>query len=404
MIISETVRVSLAAIVANKLRSVLTMLGIIIGIAAVIAIVTLGDAGQRRVTSDFQSLGTNLLSVRPGRGGSGPVDRGTSAKLTPDDAAALSAGAGHIAAVAPEMEGRFQVEFEGGNANLSVLGSWPSYFPVNNHTLTKGRLFTDADGRARTRVAVLGALVGKKLGLTSSDELLGETIRIRGLPFEVVGVLKQKGGPGFANPDEGVYVPLAVAQFRLLGTDRLRSINVQATAPESMDDATIEIDRVLRRRHRLDADAESDFSIGNQASLLDTVKTVTGTLSALLAGIAAISLLVGGIGIMNIMLVSVTERTKEIGLRNLLGARRRDILLQFLVEALVLCVSGGVVGLALGTGGSLAVLKAVGWPAAFSASAALLAVGFSAAVGLFFGIWPARRAALLSPIEALRYE
>jgi putative ABC transport system permease protein len=404
MNLGETVRVSLSAIVANKLRSLLTMLGIIIGIAAVIAIVTLGNAGQARVTSDFQSLGTNLLSVRPGRGGSGPVDRGTNAKLTPDDATALIVGTRHIAAVAPEMETRLQVEYEGGNANLSVLGGTPSYFQVNNHTLAKGRLFTDAEGRSRTRVAVLGALVGKKLGLSSSDELLGATIRVRGLPFEVVGVLTQKGGPGFANPDEGVYVPLSVAQFRLIGSERLRSINVQAASPGEMDAAMIEIDRVLRRQHRLDADAESDFSIGNQASLLGTVQTITRTLSLLLAGVAAISLLVGGIGIMNIMLVSVTERTKEIGLRKSLGARRRDILWQFLVEALVLCVSGGVVGFALGAGGSFAILKAAGWPAGFSAGAALLAVGFSAAVGVFFGIWPARRAALLSPIEALRYE
>jgi putative ABC transport system permease protein len=404
MIISETVSVSLSAVFANKLRSLLTMLGIIIGIAAVILIVTLGDAAQSSITRQLQGLGTNLLTVRPGRGGFGPVDRGTSAKLTVEDADALLAGAPTIAAVSPQMESRLQLEYGTGNANLSVLGTWPSYFSVNNQTIAGGRFFNENESRGRRRVVVLGALVGEKLGLGSSRELLGKSVRIRGIPFEVIGVLEEKGGGGFQNPDESVYVPLSTAQFRLMGTEQLGSINVQAVSAEAMDGAMVDIDQVLRRQHRLGPGQESDFSIGNQTSLLDTVTTTTQTLSLLLAGIAAISLLVGGIGIMNIMLVSVTERTREIGLRKSLGARKRDIMLQFLVEALVLCIAGGLIGLLIGMGGSALILRVAGWDFTFAPDAALMAVGFSAAVGIFFGLWPARRAASLVPIEALRYE
>ncbi|MFN7134496.1 MAG: ABC transporter permease, partial [Myxococcales bacterium] len=297
-----------------------------------------------------------------------------------------------------------QVERGARNANLSVIGTWPSYFEVNNHTLATGRLFNEPEDRGRRRVAVLGALAGSQLGVADTTSLVGETIRIRGTPFEVIGVLEEKGAQGFFNPDEAIFIPIATAQLRVLGTNRIRSIAVQAVSAEAMTEAMGDIDQTLRRVHKLRPGVESDFNIRDQASLLSTMQETTRTFSFLLAGIAAISLLVGGIGIMNIMLVSVTERTREIGLRKALGARRGDILLQFLIESMVLCLVGGCLGIALGVGGSWMLERFAGWTVRVAPEAVLLSVAFSAGVGIFFGLWPARRAALLSPIEALRYE
>ncbi|HEX7117600.1 MAG TPA: ABC transporter permease [Longimicrobiales bacterium] len=403
MLIGEILRVAFGAIVSNKLRAFLTMLGIIIGIAAVITMVALGEGAQRQVEARLQALGTNILTVRPGQNFFGGIDRGD-ARLTAEDAEALLVDRRSILAVAPEMERRQQVEYGSGNANLSILGTWPSYFEMQNHALAAGRIFTEGEERGRRRLAVLGAYVGERLGVPATAALIGQTIRIRGIPFEVIGVLREKGEAGWQNPDATIYIPLATAQFRVFGTEWVRTISVQAVSDRAMDDAMAEIDRVLRREHRVRPGEPSDFTVRNQASLLSTFQETTQTFSFLLAGIALVSLLVGGIGIMNIMLVSVTERTREIGIRKALGARRRDILLQFLIEALVLCLAGGVLGLALGVGGAFLLQRLAQWNTAVSSGAVVLALGFSAVVGIFFGLWPARRAAKLDPIVSLRYE
>ncbi len=402
MLITEILRVALSAIRANKLRSFLTALGIIIGIASVITMVALGEGAQRAVEARLRTLGTNVLTVRPGQEMRGGVDRGD-ARLRPEEARALLRAPHAIGAASPELQRRVQVEFGEANASLQVSGVWPSYFGIQNHQLAVGRLFSEAEERGRRRVVLLGATVADKLQSTAA-ELLGQSVRIAGVSFQVIGVFAEKGSVGFSSPDDGLYVPLSTAQFRIFGDDRVNAIYVQATSEREVNGAIAEIDSVLRRERRLRPAAQSDFTIRNQATLLSTFEATTKTFSFLLAGIALVSLLVGGIGIMNIMLVSVTERTREIGVRKALGARKRDILLQFLIEALVLCLAGGVVGIAIGFGAAEAVRRFAGWNAEVAPGAVALAFSFSAAVGIFFGLWPARKAARLDPIEALRYE
>jgi putative ABC transport system permease protein len=403
MLIGEIIQVALGAIAANKMRSFLTMLGIIIGIAAVITMVSLGEGAQKDVQARLQSMGTNVLTVRPGQNMFGGIDRGD-ARLTAKDAEALIVEPRAIRAVAPEMERRQQVVFGAGNANLSIMGSWPSYFDIHNHEIAYGRLFTEGEERGRRTLAVLGAHVGERLGNPVTSGLIGQRISIRGIPFEVIGVLEEKGSQGFNNPDENIYIPLATAQFRVFGTEWIRAMSVQVVNERQMDGALAEIDQVLRRQHRIRPGEPSDFNVRDQTSLLSTFQETTQTFTFLLAGIASISLLVGGIGIMNIMLVSVTERTREIGIRKALGAKRRDILMQFLLESLVLCVAGGALGCAGGISGALLLQNMAGFNIAISPQAVGVAFGFSAAVGIFFGMWPARRAALLDPIVSLRYE
>jgi putative ABC transport system permease protein len=404
MLLGEIVRVALEALRANKLRSLLTMLGIIIGVGAVITMIALGSGAQKSVQDRIQALGPTLLSIYPGQSFMRGVASDTRVSLTMDDDTALANNARYLTDVVPELSRSLQIQQGSQNINVSVVGTTPNYAPVRNYTLTAGRMFTAGDDAARRRVAVLGSAIPNMLNV-NRDAVIGQEILIRGIAFEIIGVLSEKGSQGsFSNPDEQILIPLETARYRVMGTDRLRDIAVKVGDVSNMNLAMIEIERVLRRQHKIRAGQDNDFQIRNQTDLLATLQQTTETFKYLLAGIAAVSLLVGGIGIMNIMLVSVTERTREIGVRKALGATRFNIMFQFLVEALVLCLVGGLIGVLCGSLGAVVLSKLAHWNTLISPLAILLAFVFSAAVGLFFGIWPARRAAGLDPIAALRYE
>jgi len=402
VLVWETLRVALESLRANKLRSFLTMLGIVIGIAAVITMVALGTGARAAVEEQIASLGADVLTVRAGQAWFRGVRSGE-AEMTVDDALAVEAGADLLSAVSPEMSGNAQVEFGNTNANVRIYGSDVDWLEANGYSVGLGRFFTEQEDAGRRRVAVLGGAVPAVLQ-TTAEALVGEVIRVRNVPFEVIGVLEEKGSTGFFNEDEVIVIPLETAMFRVLGTDRISSFDAVVRSPEAMSAAMAQIESVLRRQHRLRPGQENDFWIMDRRELLGTREETTNTFSFLLAAIALVSLAVGGIGIMNIMLVSVTERTREIGVRKALGATRRAILLQFLLEALVLTFLGGVIGITLGTGASFLLSEMANWNTSVSLDAIGLAVAFSVLVGLFFGIWPANRAARLDPIVALRYE
>ena len=406
MLIGEIISVALGALRANKLRSLLTMLGIVIGVAAVIAMIALGNGAQKAVKDRISALGTTLLTVMPGQAfGMGGIRSGDQQKMTMDDAKAIEEHGEHIIAVQPEMQRQLQIQYNNRNANTSIVGTTPNYLEVRKYELEAGKMFTPGHDAARARVAVVGPAVAALLGFDNPVALVGEQVRIRGIQFDVIGVLKSKGqGGGFGNPDEQVLIPINTARFRAMGTDRLRSINVLASSEDDIPLAMAEIQKVLRREHRLRPGREDDFNIRNQSDFLNTLGETTAVFGLLLAGIATVSLVVGGIGIMNIMLVSVTERTREIGVRKALGATRTNILSQFLIEAVVLCILGGIVGILVGSGTAYMLSRSFQWNTQISSSAVIMAFLFSAAVGVVFGVWPARRAAMLDPIQALRYE
>ncbi|MBK6486653.1 MAG: ABC transporter permease [Gemmatimonadetes bacterium] len=407
MLFGETFRVALGALRANKLRSLLTMLGIVIGVGSVIAMIALGTGAQSAVKDRITALGTTLLTVSPGqmfgRGGVSSVD--DRAKLTMKDAVALEERGTSFTAVQPEMSRTLQVQYLNKNTNSSITGTTANYLVVRKYELAAGRMFSSAEDNAKARVAVVGPEVLKNLGLESPYAILDEQIRIRGIQFTVVGVLKSKGQSSpWANPDDQILVPLNTARFRVIGSDRIRSISVLAKSEAQIPETMADIQKILRREHKLRQGRPDDFTIRNQSDFLSTFAETTVVFTYLLAGIAAVSLLVGGIGIMNIMLVSVTERTREIGVRKALGATRFNILFQFLIEAVVLCLLGGLVGILLGGGVATWLSNAFEWNTQISSSSVVMAFGFSALVGVVFGVWPARRAARLDPISALRYE
>ena len=404
MLLGETIAVAFQSIRANKLRAVLTMLGIIIGVGAVITMVALGSGAQKAVEERIAALGANVLTVFAGQGRFGGIRITDQTILSTDDYEALLRDAALLQAVVPEMQQSFQVKYGNQNSNVNVVGTTPNYIEVRNYSVPHGRMFTSGDDEARQRYAVLGAAVPRMLGANPAG-MINQTVQIRGINFEIIGVLSEKGAAGgWGNPDEQILIPLQTAKYRVFGSDRLRSMSVQVADGVPIEQGMVDLERVLRREHKIRPGQENDFTIRNQQDLLATQQQTTQVFTTLLASIAAVSLLVGGIGIMNIMLVSVTERTREIGVRKALGATRGNIMLQFLVEALALCLVGGALGVLLGVGAAITLSRVMQWNTLISPAAVTIAFGFSAIVGLFFGLWPARRAARLDPIVALRYE
>ena len=404
MLLFEIVMVAMGAVRANLLRSVLTTLGIVIGIAAVITMVALGEGAQQSIQEQINRMGTSVLTIRPGQQYSMGVSRGDS-EMSIDDAIALRAETLGLMKVSPEQQSSMQVSYLRWNSRTQISGVWPEYFEIYNLELSHGRFFTESEVQGRRRVAVLGFSLPEDLGETPPELLLGDKIQIRGITFDVVGILTEKGDGGMLRPDRSIFVPQSTAQYRIMGSrNRLNTIYAATETPDELDMAYAEIDRIMRREHRIRGGEDADFSISNAADMLETFNETRQTFTLLLAGIAGISLLVGGIGIMNIMLVSVTERTREIGVRKALGATRSAIMTQFMVEALFLCVLGGMLGVAAGYGAAAAMTRFADWETAVAPEAVAAAIVFSAAVGLFFGIWPAWKAAILNPIDALRYE
>jgi putative ABC transport system permease protein len=404
MLVGETVAVAFQSIRANKLRSILTMLGIIIGVGAVITMVALGSGAQKAVEDRIAALGANVFTVFAGQGSRGGIRITDRTILSTDDYESLVRDGKLLKAVVPEMQQSLQVKYGNQNSNITVIGTTPNYLDVKNYTVPHGRMFTPGDDEARQRYAVLGAAVPRMLG-GNPAAMIHQTLQIRGINFEIIGVLSEKGSAGgWSNPDEQVLIPLQTAKYRVFGSDRLRSMSVQVADGVPIQQGMVDLERILRREHRIRPGGENDFTIRNQQDILATQQETTQVFTTLLASIAAVSLLVGGIGIMNIMLVSVTERTREIGVRKALGATRANIMLQFLVEALALCLVGGLLGILAGIGTALALSRIMQWNTLISPIAVAVAFGFSALGGLFFGIWPARRAARLDPIVALRYE
>jgi putative ABC transport system permease protein len=404
MLLGETLAVALQSIRANMMRSVLTMLGIIIGVGAVITMVALGSGAQKAVQDRIAALGANVFTVFAGQGSQGGVRIADRTILSTDDYEALRRDARLLKAVVPEMQQSLQVKYGNQNSNLNVVGTTSNYVNVRNYTVPYGRMFSQGEDAARQRYAVLGSAVPRMLA-GNPAAMIHQTLLIRGIPFEVIGVLGPKGAAGgFGNPDEQILVPLNTARYRVFGSNRVRSFAIQVADSVPIEQGMVDLERILRREHKIRPGAENDFTIRNQQDVLATQQQATQVFTSLLASIAAVSLLVGGIGIMNIMLVSVTERTREIGVRKALGATQLNIMMQFLIEALTLCLMGGLLGVLLGVGTAVLLSKLMQWNTLISPMAVGVAFAFSAGVGLFFGIWPARKASKLDPIVALRYE
>lgn len=401
MVVKETLRSALRSLSSNRLRTALTALGMVIGVAAVVAVLAIGEGARASVERQIRALGSNLLTIRPARAVVGGVRGGPVETLTREDVEALARLEG-VSAASGEATASAQVKYLENNLQSSVVGVTPSYMTIRSLEVASGLGFSEDDDAQRRRVAIIGANVAETLFGTASP--LGERIQIRGVAFRVTGVLAAKGEVGMTSPDDLVLVPLATHQGALFGLDYLTNVSVQVTSEDVSDDVQTRIETLLRLRHRLAEDAENDFEVRSQTEMLATMDEITGTFTMLLGSVAAVSLLVGGIGIMNIMLVSVRERTREIGVRMAVGAKRRDILLQFLVEAIVVSVAGGLVGVLVGHGAASLVARVAGWETIVPFYASVLSLGVSVLIGVVFGVGPARHASALDPVEALRHE
>jgi putative ABC transport system permease protein len=395
------VKVALKSLSANKLRSILAMLGIIIGVGAVIAMLAIGAGAQQQVLARFTAMGTNLLVIRPGQRGFGGVMNGTQQNLSVDDAQEILSVPG-VLAVAPVVSKNVQVKYFNQNTNTNLLGTSETYLPIRDFHIATGRMFTDSDVDHWARVCVIGPVTATNLFGISDP--VDQIVKVNGINFHVTGVLIAKGDQGWFNPDDQIIVPYTTAMHIVLGVTNLREIDVEAANGVDVNALQDAITTLIRKLHKTQPGAPSDVNIQNQADLIAGATEATQIFKILLGSVAGISLFVGGIGIMNIMLVTVTERTREIGIRKAIGARDYDILSQFLIEALLMCGVGGLSGVAIGVGAAAAIAKFTSLPAVVQPFSIILALTVSAAVGVFFGYYPAFRASKLDPIEALRYE
>jgi len=406
--VPDTLKISLRAIRINKMRSGLTMLGIIIGVGSVIAMLAVGTGASEKIRQQISSIGSNLLLVHPGSTTSGGLRMGMGSQptLTKDDADAILREIPKVQDVAPVLNGVAQVVYGNQNWSTGVYGSTPGIFVVRDLSLIAGRIFTEQDIRSANKVAVLGQTV--VTNLFGSSNPIGQVVRIKKLPFTVIGVLAEKGqSMQGQDQDDIIYIPVTTAQKKIFGTafpGMVRNIMVKVRHADDLNAVENELNSLLRQRHRIGPREDNDFQVRNLTDMMQMAEQSSRIMTLLLGAIASVSLLVGGIGIMNIMLVSVTERTREIGIRMAVGAKTWDIRMQFMIEALTLSLMGGVIGIVLGVGGAKILGVLAGWPTVVSPLSIMLAFGFSALVGIFFGFYPAYKASLLNPIDALRYE
>ena len=406
MLITDLFEETFLAISSNKTRSGLTILGIVIGIGSVIAMISTGQGATGSIEANIQAMGSNLITVMPGfqrNFSQVATSRGSAQTLTTKDSEVILQEVPFVQAVAPELSRRYQVVAQGKNTNTQIDGTTPSYLDVRNVEIDQGSFISDQNVSSQSKVAVLGP--------TTRDDLfgegtvpVGETIRINGINFKVIGITKSKGGTGFGNQDDMIFIPITTAQKFLTGADYISTINVQASSSQAMTGVRAEITNLLLQRHDITNAQLADFSVISQEDIIQSASSITNTMTILLAAIAGISLIVGGIGIMNMMMTTVTERTREIGLRKAIGARKLDISLQFLAEAIVLTFLGGAIGILLGSGLAYGITFFTEMATKISLFSIILAFGVSAFIGITFGYWPAQKAAKLNPIEALRYE